>query len=115
MIHYEVEKLFTIVNMNHQLYNIIHKLNIKDMSLEEQLHIAMTHRAILAAAVVGTMVSPCVSEESIRIKNAIMRVILGIFDDGERFGDSIERHLLLSSKNHCIEQIEINELLEGIR
>jgi hypothetical protein len=85
------------------------------MSIEEQLDIAMKQRAMLAAAVVGTMESPCVSEESIRIKNAIMRVILGIFYDGETFGDSIERHLLSSSKNHCIEQIEITELLERIQ
>jgi hypothetical protein len=84
------------------------------MSLEEQLDIAMKHRAMLAAAVVGTMQSPCVSEESIRIKNATMRVILGIFDDGERFDDSIEHHLLLSSKSYCLEQIEINDLLESM-
>jgi hypothetical protein len=84
------------------------------MSLEEQLDIAMKQRAILAAAVVGTMQSPCVSEESIRIKNATMGVIMRIFADDETFGDSIEHHLLLSSKNYCIEQIEINELLEGM-
>ena len=84
------------------------------MSIEEQLDIAMKQRAMLAAAVVGTMQAPCVSEESIRIKNAIMRVILGIFDDGETFGDSIERHLLSSSKNYCLEQIEINDLLESM-
>jgi hypothetical protein len=27
MIHYEVEKLFTIANMNHPLYNIMEKLD----------------------------------------------------------------------------------------
>ena len=85
------------------------------MSLEEQLDIAMTQRAMLAAAVVGTMESPCVSEESIRIKNATMRVILGIFNNGETFGDSIEHRLLLSSKNHCLEQIEITELLDSLQ
>jgi hypothetical protein len=74
----------------------------------------MKQRAILAAAVVGTMKSPCVSEESIKIKNATMMVIMSIFDDGERFDDTIEHHLLLSSRNYCVEQIEINDLLEGI-
>ena len=85
------------------------------MSLEEQLDIAMTQRAMLAAAVVGTMQAPCVSEESLRIKNATMTVIMRIFDGGETFGDTIEHHLLLSSKNHCIEQIEITELLESLQ
>jgi hypothetical protein len=84
------------------------------MSIEEQLDVAMKQRAILAAAVVGTMKSPCVSEESIKIKNATMMVIMSIFDDGERFDDTIEHHLLLSSRNYCVEQIEINDLLEGI-
>jgi hypothetical protein len=85
------------------------------MSLEEQLDIAMTQRAMLAACVVGTMESPCVSEESIRIKNATMNVIMRMFNNGETFGDSIEHRLLLSSKNHCVEQIEIHELLEGMQ
>tara|TARA_R110000868_G_scaffold106086_4_gene291115 strand:- start:1861 stop:2118 length:258 start_codon:yes stop_codon:yes gene_type:complete len=85
------------------------------MSLEEQLDIAMTQRAMLAAAVVGTMQSPCVSEESLRIKTATMNVIMRIFERGETFGDTIEHHLLLSSKNHCIEQIEITELLESLQ
>jgi hypothetical protein len=85
------------------------------MSIEEQLDIAMKQRAMLAAAVVGTMQSPCVSEESIRIKNATMNVIMRIFADGETFGDSIEHHLLLASKSYCIEQIEITELLERIQ
>jgi hypothetical protein len=84
------------------------------MSLEEQLYVAMKHRAMLAAAVVGTMQSPCVSEESLRIKNATMTVIMYIFTEDERFGDSIEHELLLSSKNYCIEQIEINDLLESM-
>lgn len=85
------------------------------MSLEEQLDIAMTQRAMLAAAVVGTMQSPCVSEESLRIKNATMNVIMRMFERGERFEDSIEEHLLLSSKNYCLEQIEIHDLLENIQ
>jgi hypothetical protein len=84
------------------------------MSLEEQLDVAMKHRAMLSAAVVGTMQSPCVSEESIRIKNATMNVIMRIFANDETFGDYIEQQLLLASKNYCVEQIEINELLEGI-
>jgi hypothetical protein len=84
------------------------------MSLEEQLDVAMKQRAILAAAVVGTMKSPCVSEESLKIKTATMMVIMSIFDDGERFDDSIEHHLLLSSKSYCLEQIEIHDLLESM-
>ena len=84
------------------------------MSLEEQLDVAMKQRAILAAAVVGTMKSPCVSEESLRIKTATMNVIMRMFERGETFGDTIEHHLLLSSKNYCLEQIEIHDLLEGM-
>lgn len=84
------------------------------MSIEEQLDVAMKQRAMLAAAVVGTMQSPCVSEESLRIKNATMTVIMHIFTEDERFGDSIEHELLLSSKNYCLEQIEINDLLESM-
>ena len=42
------------------------------MSLEEQLDVAMKQRAILAAAVVGTMKSPCVSKESLKIKISIL-------------------------------------------
>jgi hypothetical protein len=60
------------------------------------------------------MQAPCVSEESLKIKNATMNVIMRIFDGGETFGDSIEHQLLLSSRNYCVEQIEINDLLEGI-
>ena len=85
------------------------------MSLEEQLDVAMKQRAILAAAVVGTMKSPCVSEESLKIKTATMMVIMSMFDDDERFEDSIEEHLLLSSKSYCLEQIEIHDLLENIQ
>lgn len=84
------------------------------MSLEEQLHIAMKQRAMLAAIAVGTMEAPCASEDAIKMKNATMRVIMRIFDEGDTFGDSIEKHLLSSSRNHCIEQIEIAELLENI-
>ena len=84
------------------------------MSTEEKLHIAMKQRAMLAAIAVGTMQSPCVSEESIRIKNATMNVIMRIFEDGETFVDSIEHQLLLASKDHCIEQIQITELLDQI-
>jgi hypothetical protein len=84
------------------------------MSLEEQLDVAMKQRAMLAAAVVGTMKSPYVSEESIKIKNATMAVIMSIFDEDERFIDTIEHQLLLASRNYCIEQMEINDLLEGI-
>jgi hypothetical protein len=43
-----------------------------------------------------------------------MTVIMRIFANDETFGDYIEQQLLLASKNHCIEQIEINELLEGM-
>ena len=84
------------------------------MTLEEQLHVAMKQRAMLAAIAVGTMEAPCVSEDSINMKNATMMVIMRIFDEGDTFGDSIEKQLLLSSRNHCIEQIQITELLENI-
>lgn len=84
------------------------------MSTEEKLDIAMKQRAMLAAIAVGTMQAPCVSEDSINMKNATMAVIMGIFADDETFGDAIEQQLLLSSRAHCIEQIQINELLEQI-
>jgi hypothetical protein len=84
------------------------------MSIEEQLDVAMKQRAMLAAAAVGTMQSPCVSEESLRIKNATMNVIMRIFANDETFGDYIEQQLLLASKNYCLEQIEINDLLESM-
>jgi hypothetical protein len=84
------------------------------MSIEEQLDLAMKQRAMLAAIAVGTMQSPCVSEESIRIKNATMTVIMHIFNEDERFSDSIEHELLLASKSYCIEQIEINQLLDDM-
>lgn len=84
------------------------------MSLEEQLDIAMKQRATLAACVVGTLKSPCVSEDSIRMKNATMGVVMSIFEDCGTFRDSIEKELLLASRNHCIEQMEIMDLLDGI-
>ena len=84
------------------------------MSTEELLHIAMKQRAMLAACVVGTMQSPTVSEDSIKIKNATMMVIMGMFADDDTFGDDIEKQLLMSSRDHCIEQIQINDLLENI-
>lgn len=84
------------------------------MSLEEQLDVAMKQRAMLAAIAVGTMGAPCVSEDAIKMKNATMNVIMHIFEEGDTFGDSIEHQLLISSKNHCIEQIQITELLENI-
>jgi hypothetical protein len=84
------------------------------MSLEEQLHVAMKQRAMLAAVAVGTMGAPCVSEDSIRMKNATMKVIMRIFEEGDTFGDAIEKQLLLSSRDHCMEQIQINELLDNV-
>ncbi len=84
------------------------------MSTEEKLHIAMKQRAMLAAIAVGTMQAPCVSEDSIKMKNATMTVIMGIFADDETFGDDIEKQLLLASRDHCIEQMQIAELLEQI-
>lgn len=84
------------------------------MTLEEQLHVAMKQRAMLAAIAVGTMEAPCVSEDSINMKNATMMVIMRIFEEGDTLRDSIEHQLLLSSRNHCIEQIQITELLENI-
>ncbi len=84
------------------------------MSLEEQLDIAMKQRAMLAACVVGAMQSPAVSEDSIKIKNATMMVVMAIFADGDTFGDAIEHQLLLSSRDHCIEQMQISDLLESL-
>lgn len=84
------------------------------MSTEELLDIAMKQRAMLAACVVGTMQSPSVSEDSIKIKNATMMVIMGMFGGDDTFGDEIEKQLLMSSRDHCIEQIQINDLLENI-
>lgn len=84
------------------------------MSTEELLHIAMKQRAMLAAVAVGTMQAPCVSEDSIRMKNATMNVIMRIFAEDDTFGDSIEKQLLMASRDHCIEQIQINELLDNV-
>lgn len=84
------------------------------MSLEEQLDIAMKQRAMLAACVVGAMQSPTVSEDSIKIKDKTMMVIMAMFADGETFGDAIEHELLLSSKAHCVEQMQIIDLLESL-
>jgi hypothetical protein len=84
------------------------------MSLEEQLHIAMKHRAILAAAVVGTMESPFVSDDILRIKMAMMKLIMRMCSDDDVLRDDIELRILKSMHTHCAEQIEINELLEGI-
>jgi hypothetical protein len=84
------------------------------MSLEEQLHIAMKHRAILAAAIVGTMESPFVSEDILRIKMAMMKLILRMCNDGDVFRDDIELRILKSMHTHCSEQIEINDLLESM-
>jgi hypothetical protein len=84
------------------------------MSLQEQLHVAMKQRAMLAAAVVGTMESPFVSEDILKIKMAMMNLVMRMCNDGDVLSDDIELRILKSMHTYCAEQIEINELLEGI-
>jgi hypothetical protein len=85
------------------------------MSIEEQLDIAMKQRAILAAGIVGTMESPFVSDDILRIKMAMMKLIMRMCNDGDVLSDEIELRILKSIHTHCAEQIEINDLLEGMQ
>lgn len=83
------------------------------MSLEEQLDIAMKQRAMLAAAIVGTMEAPFASEEILRIKNGMMMLVMRMCSE-DMLNDEIEKRVLMSMKEHCTEQIEINSLLDSV-
>lgn len=85
------------------------------MTTEEQLKIAMKQRAMLAAAIVGTIESPFVSDDILRIKMAMMKLVMRMCNDGDVLSDEIELRMLKSMHTHCAEQIEINELLESMQ
>ena len=73
-----------------------------------------SQRSVFAAAVAGAMMHKGQSDDALDIKRRIMMAMaLGLSMD-LRVRDEIEKELLTLMKNHCEEQIAMEDLLDSI-
>lgn len=86
---------------------------LEEVTQEELDHlVACTHqRSLFAACIAGMMQADVTDKEALRMKTTIMQTVSMGLDMGLRVRDEIEKCVLITMKNHCEEQIEINELL----
>jgi hypothetical protein len=92
------------------------KPQLEDLNQEtlDRLVDMAEQRAVFAACLVGVMQANAVEKETLKIKAAIMGVLTSTLMGGLVVNDDIQQHLLDSMKNHCLEQIEIDSLLENL-
>lgn len=71
-------------------------------------------RSLFAACVAGIMQVDVTGKEGLAMKATIMQTVSLGLAMGLRVQDEIEQRVLIAMKEHCEEQIEINELLDNI-
>jgi hypothetical protein len=71
-------------------------------------------RQALAAIIANTMEEEATSPDAIAIKAKIMMSMTVAIALGAMVGDDVDKRLLTAMKDHCKEQIEINDLLNEI-
>ena len=92
------------------------KPQLEDLNQEtlDRLVDMAQQRAVFAACLVGIMQADGVEKETLKIKAAIMGVLTSTLMGGLLVNDDIQQHLLDAMKNHCLEQIEIDSLLDNV-
>ena len=89
---------------------------LEEVTQEELDHLVACakQRSLFAACIAGMMQVDVTGKEALAMKNTIMQTVSMGLDMGLRVRDEIEKCVLITMKNHCEEQIEINELLSTI-
>lgn len=92
------------------------KAQLEDLDQEtlDMLVDMAQQRAVFAACLVNVIQHNSVEKEALNIKKGIMHVVTQSLMGGLVVNDDIQKYLLDSMKKHCEEQIEIEELLNGI-
>ena len=92
-------------------------MKVEDLNQEDFEHLMKCgqQRAVMAAAIVNAMNKPATCEEALAIKRTLMIAMSTSLSMGLGVRDEIERDVLISMKDHCTEQIEIEELLESTK
>jgi hypothetical protein len=81
----------------------------------DELIACAEQRSLFAATIAGVLALPFQSEEALSIKKRmIIAINLGL-NMGLRVGDYVEKETLIAMKNHCEEQIGMEELLDSIK
>jgi hypothetical protein len=91
-------------------------MKLAEVTQEELDHlVACTHqRSLFAACIAGMMQVDVTDKEALAIKATIMQTVSLGLSMGMRVHDEIEQRVLIAMKNHCEEQIAINDLLNEI-
>jgi hypothetical protein len=90
------------------------KLEDLTQDILDHLVACTKQRSMFAAAVAGTIALPVQSEEALDMKRRMMLAVQMGLEMGLRVGDDIEKETLMAMKNHCEEQIEMEDLLNSI-
>ncbi len=90
-------------------------MKAEDLNQEELNYLVKCHhqRQALAACIVGVMESPATTDELIKVKNGLLGVFMQMITVAP-IHDSLDQDMATAMKNFCAEQIEIEELLEGM-
>jgi hypothetical protein len=92
-------------------------LKLEDLTQDTLNHlVACTQqRSVFAATVAGIMALPVQSKEALDIKRRMMMAVQTGLEMGLRVGDFIEKETLMTMKNHCEEQLAMEELIDSIK
>lgn len=92
------------------------KPQLEDLNQEtlDRLVDMTQQRAVFAACLVGVIRADAVEKETLKIKAVIMATLTSTLMSGLVVNDDIQQHLLDAMKNHCLEQIEIDSLLDNL-
>ena len=89
---------------------------LEEVTQEELDHLVACakQRSLFAACVGGIMQVDVTGREALAMKATIMQTVSMGLAMGLCVRDEIEQRVLIAMKEHCEEQIEINELLDNI-
>jgi hypothetical protein len=89
---------------------------LEELTQEELDHlVACTRqRSLFAACVGGIMQLGITGKEGLAIKATVMQTVAMGLDMGLRVGDEIEQRVLVAMKEHCEEQLVIEDLLNSV-
>lgn len=89
---------------------------LEEITQEELDHLVACakQRSLFAACVGGIMQVDVTGKEGLAMKATIMQTVSLGLAMGLRVQDEIEHRVLIAMKEHCEEQIEINDLLSTI-
>ena len=91
-------------------------MTLEELTQEDFEHLVACgrQRAVLAAIVAGVMQLELTSKEGIAIKNTMMATVAQGLTMNAHVGDYIDKQLLTSMKEHCEEQIAMEDLFNTL-